>query len=119
MPRRLENVPLFQRPDDAAARPHAAHIINRLRKHREFRWRHAVRRAAEILALRDQQLVVDSPSFGEEIIRIAVVSRYHQAFRARDPLEVLLAPRIVFDNRHQSTIQTCDGLPMPTVSKTD
>ena len=71
-----------------------------------------MRRAAEILALRDQQLVVDPPFFGEEIIGVAVVSRYHHAFRAPDPLEVLLAPRIVFDNRHQSTIQTCNGLPM-------
>src|SRR5437763_12533314 len=119
MPRRLANVPLFQRLDDAAARPHAAHIIDRLRKYREFRGRHAMRRAAEILALRDQQLVVDPPFFGEEIIGVAIVSRYHHAFRTLDPLEVLLAPRIVFDNRHQSTIQTCNGLPMSTMSKSD
>src|SRR5438477_5861591 len=118
MPRRLANMPLFKRPDNAAARAHAAHIVYRLRKHRELRRHQAVRRAAEILALRDQQLVIDPTFLREEIIGVAIVSGNYDAFRAPDPLEVLLAPRIVFNNRHRST-SNCNGLPMPTVSKSD
>src|SRR5437763_16582246 len=98
MPRRLANVPLFERPDNAASRAHAAHIVDRLRKYRKLRWDHAVRRAAEILALRDQHFVVDPPSLGEEIIGVAVISPNHHAFRATNRSDVLLAPRIAVAN---------------------
>src|SRR5947207_15659461 len=97
MPRRLANVPLFKRPDNAAARAHAAHVVYRFRKDRELRRHQAVRRAAEILALRDQQLVVDPTFLGEEIIVVAIVSGNYDAVRAPDRLEVLLAPPIVFN----------------------
>src|SRR5215472_17700222 len=101
MARRLETVPLVERANDAASRAHAAHIVDRLREDREIGRHEAMRRAADALALGDEQLVVDPAMRREEMIGIGVVGRNGDILRTSDAIEILVPPGIVFNDGHE------------------
>src|SRR5262249_535546 len=65
------------------------------------------------LALSDEQLVVDPAVGREEMIGIGIVGRNGDILGTGNAIEILVAPGVMFDNRHESvTVEWPHGFPM-------